>query len=345
MILTRAPGDAVTRPPSPPRIVASRFRRPTLLLAVVLIYGTAGYTLIERWNPFDAFYMTITTISTVGWQHPVDVAGRVFTATLIVGGVAAMLYAFGVFAEVLSGNEFGRYRRWRQLESRLDRLVDHYIVCGYGRIGTQIVSEFDERRVPYVVIEQNPEALGRLQREDRLHIQGDAASEDALRQARIERARCLVSAVDADERAVYVTLAARALNQKLYIVARAGQPESIRRLELAGADRVISPYRMAGHRMAELATHPALVDVLDNLQGGSDVGIEELVISGDAGLVGQTLDEAGLLKPEGGRVLALRRRDGALHVSPDGSLRVEGGDLLVVLGTQEQLLATAARIH
>jgi voltage-gated potassium channel len=336
----------MTQPLHPLRTVAARFRLPALMLAAVLVYGTAGYAAIERWAPFDAFYMTVSTISTVGFGevHPLSTAGRVFTSTLIVGGVATMLYAFGVFAELLSAGDFGRYRRWIHLENQLSGLRDHYIVCGYGRIGTQIVTEFSSRGIRFVIIEQNPEAIGRLEREQRLHITGDAASEEVLKRAGIERARCLVSAVDADERAVYITLAARALNEKLYIVARAGQPESIRRLELAGADRVISPYRMAGHRMAELATQPALVDVLDSLQGDSGVGVEELVIGADAELVGKTLDEADLLAPDAARLLALRREDGTLHVSPDGAMRLQAGDLLVVLGSSDQLVATAARI-
>jgi voltage-gated potassium channel len=337
----------MTNPPANPlRAIAQRFRRPALLLAGAIAYGTIGFSLLGRWNPFEAFYQTISTMSTEGGEvHPLSLGGRIFSATLIVGGVATMLYAFGVFAEVLASDEIGRYRRWRQLETRLAALRNHYIVCGYGRIGTQIVSEFEQRRVSYVVVDQNPEALGRLDREGRLYILGDAAAEDVLRRAGIERARCLISAVDADERAVYVTLAARALNPGLYIVARAGQPESIRRLELAGADRVISPYRMAGHRMAELATHPALVDVLDSLSSGSDIGVEELLISGQAALVGKTLEGSGLLSADGARVLALRRQDGALHVAPEGSMLVEEGDLIVVLGSAEQLQATAARIH
>lgn len=334
-------------PRHPLRIVGARFRLPAAMLAAVLVYGTAGYSVIERWTPFDAFYMTISTISTVGFGevHPLSIAGRVFTATLIVGGVATMLYAFGVFAELLSAGDVGRYRRWVQLENELGALRDHYIVCGYGRIGTQIVTEFSNRGVRCVIVEQNPEAIARLERAQRLHIVGDAASEEVLKRAGIERARCLVSAVDADERAVYITLAARALNGKLYIVARAGQPESIRRLELAGADRVISPYRMAGHRMAELATQPALVDVLDSLQGESGFGVEELVIGSEAKLVGLTLDQSGLLGAGAARLLALRRSDGTLHVSPDGTMSLEEGDLLVVLGSSEQLLATAARIR
>src|SRR5207248_1247403 len=128
---------------------------------------------------------------------------------LIIGGVGSMLYAFGLFAEVLSEDEFGKYRRTRQLDRALNSLKDHYIVCGYGRIGTQIATEFEAHRVPYVIVEQNPEALTRLDRQGRLFVQGDAASEEVLRQAGIERARCLISAVDSDERAVYVVLAAR----------------------------------------------------------------------------------------------------------------------------------------
>jgi Kef-type K+ transport systems, predicted NAD-binding component len=158
------------------------------------------------------------------------------------------------------------------LERQLNHLRDHFIICGYGRIGTQIAIEFDDHKVPYAVIEQNPEALERLHNENRLHIEGDAASEDILQQAGIERARGLISAVDSDERSVYITLSARALNPGLFIISRGGRPDSTRRLELAGANRVISPYRMAGHRMAELAVHPALVDVLDTLHhGGSEM--------------------------------------------------------------------------
>src|SRR5436309_13052291 len=214
-----------------------------------------------------------------------------FSTGLIVVGVATMLYGFGVFAETLADNSFGRYRRARQLERDLDRLRDHYIICGYGRIGTQIVAEFEHHKIPYVVIDQTEEALERIRAERRLHIEGDASKEEILRQAGIERARGLVSAVDSDERAVYIVLAARALNPDLYIVARAGRPESIRRLELAGATRTISPYLMAGHRMAELAIRPAMVDVLDTLHHGeAGIGVEEMVVSPATAAIGKTLD-------------------------------------------------------
>jgi voltage-gated potassium channel len=197
-----------------------------------------------------------------------------------------------------------------------------------------------------VVIDQTEEALERIRAEGRLHIEGDASKEEVLKQAGIERARGLVSVVDSDERAVYIVLAARALNNELYIVARGGRPESLRRLELAGATRTVSPYVMAGHRMAELAIRPALVDVLDSLHHGeAGIGVEEMVVSAGTKVVGKTIDESGLLVPEAARVLAVRRRDGTLHVSPNGSLKLEEGDLVIALGTEDQLFASATLLR
>jgi len=229
------------------------------------------------------------------------------------------------------------------LERSLNQLRDHFIICGYGRIGTQIVAEFEEHKVPYAVIDQTEEAVGRLRAEGRLHIEGDASSEDLLRQAGIERARGLICAVDSDERAVYIVLSARALNPNLYILARAGRPESIRRLDLAGATRTISPYRMAGHLMAELAVRPALVDVLDTLHhGDSEIAVEEMLVSAGMAAVGKTIEETGLLDATAAKLLALRRRDGTLHVNPSPELRLEEGDLLIALGSEAQLLRSAS---
>ena len=324
-----------------------RFRLPAVLLGLVILYGVGGYMLIEGWNLLDAFYMTIITISTVGYSelHSLSTAGRLFTSTLIVVGVGTMLYGFGVFAETLTDGAFVKYRRERQLERALNQLTDHFIICGYGRIGTQIVAEFEEHKVPYAIIDQTEEALGRLRNEDRLHVEGDASSEEVLKLAGIERARGLISAVDSDERAVYITLAARALKPDLYVISRAGRPESIRRLELAGANRIISPYQMAGHRMAELAVRPALVDVLDTLHHGmSEIAVEEMLVKVGMAAVGKTISDAGLLSPQAAKLLALRRVDGSVHVNPGADMRLEAGDLLIALGSEDQLYASAAML-
>src|SRR2546426_6174237 len=294
-----------------------RFRLAGGLLAIVITVGVTGYMVIDGWLLLDSFYMVIITISTVGYTevHPQGTTGRLFTSGLIVVGVGTMLYGFGVFAETLADNAFGRYRRDRQLQRDLNQLRDHFIICGYGRIGTQVVAEFEEHRVPYVVIDQTEEALERIRAEGRLHIEGDASKEEVLKQAGIERAKGLVSAVDSDERAVYIVLAARAFNPNLYIVARAGRPDSIRRLELAGATRTISPYVMAGHRMAELAIRPAMVDVLDTLHHGeAGIGVEEMVGTAGAEGRGET-PGGGRGVPAGGpRRRAARQRAGTVAV-------------------------------
>jgi voltage-gated potassium channel len=325
-----------------------RFRLPLILLGVVIVFGVSGYMLVNRWDLLDSIYMVIITISTVGYGevHPQGAPGRIFSMVLIMVGVATMLYGIGVFAEALADNAFGIYRRERQLQRDLDRLRDHFIICGYGRMGTQIVAEFEDHGVSYVVIDQTGEALERIRSEGRLHIEGDASKEDVLKQAGIERARGLVSVVDSDERAVYIVLAARALNSQLYIVARGGRPESLRRLELAGATRTVSPYVMAGHRMAELAIRPALVDVIETLHHGEGgIGVEEMLVAPGTKAVGKTIDQSGLLAPEAARVLAVRRDDGTLHVSPSDDLRLEEGDLVIALGTEDQLFASAALLR
>ena len=325
-----------------------RFRLAGIMLGIVVVIGVGGYMLIDRWSLLDSFYMVIITISTVGYTevHPQSWPGRLFTSGLIVVGVGTMLYGFGVFAETLADNAFGRYRRERQLHRDLEALRDHFIICGYGRMGTQIVAEFEDQKVPYVVIDQTDEALERIRVEGRLHIGGDASKEDILKQAGIERARGLVSAVDSDERAVYIVLAARALNPKLYIVARAGRPDSIRRLELAGATRVISPYVMAGHRMAELAIRPAMVDVLDTLHHGqAGIGVEEMMVVSQTKAIGKTLEQAGLLAADAAKVLAVRKRDGTVNVNPPPDALLDDGDLVIALGTEDQLFASASKLR
>jgi voltage-gated potassium channel len=275
--------------------------------------------------------------------HPLDAPGKVFTSTLILGGVATIFWALGIFTGILSTGELGEWRRHRTTEARRRQLRDHFIICGYGRMGTQTVVELEARGVPVVVVENNPEALARLRREARPFIDGDAASEEVLNELGIARARGLISTVDSDERAVYIVLAARALNPDLYILSRAGLPDSIRRLELAGAQRVISPYRMAGRQIVQLALRPALVEVMDMLHhGGAEIAVEELVVPARSPVVGRTLESSRLLDASGAQLLALRRVDGTIHVNPAPDLLVKEGDLIVALGSARQLEATAA---
>jgi voltage-gated potassium channel len=309
-----------------------------------VIYGTLGYALLERWTILDAIYMTVITITTVGFEevHPLSNVGKVFTISLLAAGVGMVLYALGLFTESLAAGEFLEYRRSRRMHNRLASLHDHFIICGYERAGMYAVRELERENVQWVVIDRNVETIEQLQREDRLAISGDAASEDLLRLAGIERARGLISTIDSDEGAVCVSLAARALNPKLYILARAARSESIRHLELAGANRVVSPYEMAGRHMADLALRPDVLDIMDpHRHGRSEVSVEELLILPSSRANGRTLTDAGLLNGNGARILAVRRTDGSLTVGAEPTLTLNEGDLVVSLGTMHELAATA----
>lgn len=326
-----------------------RFRLVALLLVVILAGGTVGYRFIEGWTWLDSTFMTVITVTTVGYGevHPLDAAGKIFTSLVIAGGVGTVLYTFGVVGEVIGGGHMAAYRRRRAVERDLDRLSDHVIVCAYGRVGSQIVLELERDGVDVVVVENNPHGpLARVQAEGKLHVAGDATSREALERAGIHRARALVTAVDSDERNVYITLTARSLNPGLFIVARAGEPESVDRLHQAGANRVVSPYRMAAIRMADVTQRPAVVDALDSVRhGAADFGIDEIVVPAESPLVGAGGALAALEHDTGAHVLALRRLGGELFTGPGAGVVVDAQDLLVLLGTRDELQQAAAQVE
>ena len=305
-------------------------------------YAIIGFMLLEHWSFIDALYMTLTTVTTIGYGevHPLDDAGRIFNMTVIVGGVGTMLYTFGIFGELLVGGELASYARRHRMERRVELLDDHYIVCGYGRMGTGVAEEFTQNGTPFVVVENNAEPLGRLRGSQVLFVEGDASSDEALLEAGILRAKGLVSAVDSDERNVFITLTARALNPALFIVARSSYQDSAEKLRRAGANQVVSPYVMGAHRMAALAIRPVAVDLLDTvLQGENiDLVIEELLVPTGSRLLGKTLADSGL-RSAGASVLAVRRRSGELRVNPPDSQVLESDDLLVAIGTRAQMKA------
>jgi voltage-gated potassium channel len=321
------------------------FTRPLLALLAVIVYGTAGFMLIEGWSFLDALFMTVISITTVGYEevHPLGAHGQVFTISLIVFGVAGFLYTLGVLVELLGSGRWQQYRRYRRMQDQVSRLRDHVIVCGYGRTGKQVVAELEQSGHAYVVVEMNPQPYEEVLRDRRIHVHGDAASDDVLHTAGIERARALVSAVDSDERNVYIVLTARSINPRLFIVARSSYPDSQPKLVRAGADRVVSPYTLSGHRMAALALQPAVVDTIDLVLGGAEGGrmaIEELVVPPGAGPL-----DAGSLRRSGAVLLAVRSPQGALSVAPDDAHQLRPDDLLVAMGTRLQLesLADALR--
>jgi voltage-gated potassium channel len=318
----------------------ARFTRPLALLALVLLYGTVGYVLLGGWTVLEALFMTVITITTVGYEevHHLDARGQAFTISLIVFGVIGFLYTFGVIVEVLGSTRWQEYRRYRRMQDQLSKLRDHVIVCGYGRTGKQVVIELEQGGHPYVVVEMNPQPFAEVQRDRRLYVHGDAANDEVLQEAGIGRARALVSAVDSDERNVYIVLTARAIRPGLFIVARSSYPDSQPKLRRAGADRVVSPYTISGRRMAALALQPAVVDTIDIVMGGESetMAIEELVVPSGAGALA-----AGGLRRSGAILLAVRSPQGSLSVGPDDAHPFNPDDLIVAMGTPAQLDALA----
>jgi voltage-gated potassium channel len=322
----------------------SRVRGPWLavaLLFAVLIGGSFGYVVLEGWSPWDGFYMTATTITTVGFKevHPLSRAGQVFTVGVIVAGVGTALYTFTLLASlVVEGGLHQRLER-RRRQRMLEQLRDHFIVCGYGRIGATIVEELCRQHVPYVVIERDPERVHEVIEQRGLAVLADASSEEVLKRVGIDRARGLIAAVGTDAENVYAVLTARDLRPDLYIVGRAETEDAERKLLRAGANRVVRPYRIGARELAQTALRPAVVDFFElaTRSGNLELAIEQVTIADHSGLVGQTIMEANVRQRFGLIVVGIQRRAGRMEFNPPADAVMQAGDQLVVLGRTDGL--------
>jgi voltage-gated potassium channel len=319
-----------------------------LLLSVVCI-GTAGYVVIEGWDVFDAFYMTITTVTTVGYGeiHPLSRIGRAFNSGVIILGVATVLYTFSfLMARLVEGDLQARWAR-RRREGMLDELTSHFIICGFGRIGQIVAREFARQAVPFVIVERDLERMQAAIDLGYLAVAADASSEDVLRRLGIGRARGFIAAVSTDADNVFAILTARLLRPDLFILGRAETEDAKAKLIRAGADRVLSPYQIGGLQLAQTALRPAVVDFVqlatssDNL----DLTMEQVQIAQGAPLAGRSIVEANLRQRFGVVVVGIQRASGAMEFNPPPESIMGVGDYLVVLGQAKNLrdLEAAAR--
>lgn len=307
----------------------------------IVVIGTIGYEVIEGWSFLDAIYMTITTITTVGFRevHPLSDAGRIFTIVLIIFGVGGALYVLtNIMGYILEG-QFGITMGRRRMKNRIARLKNHYILCGYGRVGEEIAQAFSGEGVPFVVIDNDEQHVVKAEKEGYLCIFGNATSDEVLKEAGIERAHGLVAAVGSDADNTFITLSARELRPDLFIEARSSDHESEGKLRRAGANRVISPHAIGGRRMAMLALRPAVVDFIDTVTygHGREMELENLDVGGGSPLVGRTMAQAR--SHDGITVLAMRKKNGKLLANPPGEEIIEDGDRLIVIGTKERMSA------
>lgn len=313
-----------------------------LIFISIITFGVAGLMVIEGWSLLDALFMTVITISTVGFRevHPLSKAGTVFIIGFIILGVGSFLYIISKIAEyIVAGHLQGALEK-KRMNKKINGLDRHYIVCGYGRVGQNIAVELKRAGIAFVVIDIDPASIARCAEHGYLYIQGNASEDTVLKDAGIMRAAGLVTATDSDAENVYVTLSAKALRDDLYVVARASSDEAEHKLLKADADRVLSPYSIAGRRLAGMLLRPNVIELLDVVmhRENNDLMMEELLVREKSALDGATVGEARSRCTLGANILAIKKKtENRIIPSPGGAVAICTDDLLVALGTKEQL--------
>ena len=320
------------------------------LIASAMLIGIVGFRLIEGYSFFDAFYMTLITITTVGYQevHPLSQAGRVFNSFVIFFGVTAMFIAMGAMTQTIIELQLHDRYGERRKKRAIMKMKDHYIVCGFGRVGRNAAMELQRTGVPFLVIDRNEQRVERATQAGMLAMLADSTRDETLREAGVERARGFIAALATDADNVFVILSAKTLNPSLTVVTRASEEDAEEKLRRAGADTVFSPYSMTGHRLAQALVRPHVVQLLDfaGQAVGLDVTMEQLRVS----LGGQPVKLEDLV-PRDTRllVLAIGKPDGKMIFNPPGASYVADGDVLIVMGEQpslrnmEKVLAESAK--
>jgi len=309
------------------------------LLVSIIAGGTLGYMGIEGKSAWDAFYLTVLAVTTVESPRSLSQTGQAFTVVLLLGGVGAALYTFTLLATVVVEGGLPKRLQRRRHARMLDTIKDHFIVCGYGRIGSIVARQFHRQRVPFVVVERSADRLQAAVDDGALAIEADASREEVLKRVGIERARGLIAAVGTDAENVYTVLSARVLRPDLFIVGRAETDDATLKLKRAGADRVISPYQIGGMQIAQTALRPAVVDFVE-LATSSDnleLAMEEIPIAAESGLVNQSIVTANLRQRFGVIVVGIQREDRRIEFNPAPDAAIRAGDKLVVLGRPESL--------
>lgn len=313
-----------------------------IALGGVVLFGTLWYSLVEGWRWIDAAYMTVITLATVGFLevHELGDRGRLFTITLILMGVVSIGYIVNRFTEALIQGYLQEGLRLQQRRRLMDSLSQHYIICGFGRMGRQIALEFESEGISFVISDVEVEPIQTAQQHGYIAFQGDATLDETLLKLGVERATCLVTALPSDAENLYTVLSAKTLNPQIRAIARASNEEALQKLRRAGADAVVSPYITGGKRMAAAAIRPQVMDFVDGVLTGTDrtFYMEEFLIDPQTcPHVGESIRDAKLRSQTGALVLAIRRADGTLISGPTADTQLMQGDQLICMGTAEQL--------
>ncbi|MGW8312424.1 MAG: potassium channel family protein [Desulfuromonadales bacterium] len=311
------------------------------LLVAIIASGTLGYRLIEGWQTFDALYMTVITLSTVGFKevHNLSPDGKIFTIILIISGTSTIAYTLGRLLQFTLEGQLRRLLGRKKLENRISKLRNHYIICGFGRIGHLICREFHSRPTPFVIVEKDPHIIERLVREGYLFVEGDATDDETLQAAGIDHAKGLITAVTSDTDNVYITLTARGLNPKLFILARAGEEGSEKKLMRAGASKVISPYTIGASRMAQAILRPSVVDFIEIATTSEhlELQIEEITVNVNSELAGKSLIDSGVRQSMNIIIVGIKQTDGQMIFNPAPDKVIEPNSVLIILGQRKAI--------
>ena len=314
---------------------------PIIVFIVLILVGISGYMIIEGWGLFDAIYMTIITLSTVGYGevHETGLGGRIFTIILIIIGVFIIAYIVGLVAEIFLEGEIRSILGRRKLDRKIQSLKDHYIICGYGRIGRTICNVLTKRSIPLIVLEKEEQARQELEQDKILYIDRDATHEESLIDAGVRRAKGLVSVVSSDPENVYITLTARGLNPELFILSRAEYSATKAKLLQAGANKVVLPYSIGARRMAQAIIRPAVSDFIELAMHESsfELAIEEIVVGNNSPFANLTLIESKIRKELDIIVIGIKKKDDRTLFNPSSQTTIQPGDLLIAMGSYENL--------
>ena len=317
-------------------IPTKKLRIAFLSLFSIFVIGTIGYHNIEGWSVAESLYTTVTTLSTVGYGdfYPVTAGGRLFTVILIIFGVGTMLYTIGLLTETMVEARFQSLMGRGKVEKMINKLNNHYIICGCGRIGFLICKELMAEKVPFVVIDNNPDIIQKIEAEGFMYHKGDAAQDKTLIAAGIKRAKGIVCALPTDPENLYVILTAKELNPDIYILSRSEEIESEHRLLRAGADRVMSPYTLGGMRMAMAITKPAMLDFIEITTGRQslDLRMAEISICEGSQFISKSLEESEIRQHYGLIIVAVKKDAGQMLFNPMANYVISTGDKLIALG-------------
>jgi len=322
-------------------IFTIRIKIALIILLTIIIIGTVGFHIIEGWSFVDSFYLCMATLSTVGYGDfvPASTAGKLFAVFVIIFGVGMMFYTLVLIAETFIEGRLRYVLGGGKLERIIEKMHNHYIICGGGRIGFLICRELMAGKVPCLIIDNHPDVIQKAQDEGFIYCKGDATQDKVLLAAGIKRAKGIICVLPSDAENLYVILTAKELNQKIYIMARSEEEESEHRLLRAGADKVMSPYTLGGVRMAMAIMRPAMLDFIEitTSRQSLELRMEEISIGKNSHLVAKTLEDSGIRKQFGLIIVAVKKESGKMMFNPLASYIIEAGDRLIAMGEDENV--------